>query len=164
MANSIQEMEQVLNMLATNLETSITTRTIKDAKKEASNAGNEVAKVTTYDDNTISYFIIWFKINSMERRGIINYSEACDLRGKAIAKERNEKEFEELAKKGITKLTPKERAKMNQLYQELMDIETVLKSYHLIPTAEELIDTLVTRMEKADYNESSLKPVQKEKQ
>ena len=156
--------DELMQMLLTNLETYAATHTIADAKKDASNYGIDYPEVESfYDDDTISKFIIELKISYLNYKRIIPWKVASELEDLANKKWVIEKEFTVLAKKGFDKLTPKERTKMNLLYQKLMDIDTVLKSYHLLPTSEELLETLITRLEHADYSKSSLDPVQKEK-
>ena len=166
MAEILDERDDIMKMLLTNLETQLTTHTVLDAKKAASNLGNDIPRSNSglYNDDVLSKFVINFKIDYLDHNKIITWKVASKLRDLVSKKWKDEREFADLAKKGIGKLTPKERAKMNGLYQEMMNIDTVLKSYHLIPTAEELLDTLITRMEHADYSQSSLEPIQKEKQ
>ena len=111
--------DELLCMLATNLETYTTSHTIGDAKKDTTSLGNDVpSNSSCYNDDTLSQFLIEYKIDYLHEKHIIPWKVASELKDLTKNKFKNEEAFVALAKKGFKKLTPKERAKMNQLYQE----------------------------------------------
>ena len=156
-----ENMQEVMDLLLEELYSRISTRTIGDVKYDISRYC-KVDCTDEYDDFSISEFLILYKIAYLESHNLIDEETSTTLKFLFAKKSRIEKDYGELAIKGLSRLTPEEKVQMQNLYEELIQIEAIFKTHHLISDEEELLDTLVARLNQREENkEDNITPTQK---